>query len=235
VFDLLIVDSVDALVSETDAAKDTADNTKVGGISKFLRNWFRKNTTRRAHVMWLNHANQNIGGQVVTYSTSGGKSVPRYSSLRFELTVTDKLSEGDKDPYGFITKVQLVKNRLGANWRHTDLYYIFGEGFSKEYDWFKLAFTKGILQKFGGWYYFLGEGKNLDERKKNCVWKCQGELNSYKDLKGPNIEIFNRVKSLIKGVPEVGITEGDDEAALLAENENAPEPFEIPKEFQVLN
>ena len=60
---------------------------------------------------------------MVSYSTSGGKSVPRYSSLRFELEVIGKLAEGDKDPYGFITRVKLVKDRLGANWRYTDLYY----------------------------------------------------------------------------------------------------------------
>ena len=233
VFDLLIVDSVDALVSETDAAKDTADNTKVGGISKFLRNWFRKNTTRRAHIMWLNHANQNIGGQIVTYSTSGGKSVPRYSSLRFELTVVEKLTEGDKDPYGFVTRVQVVKNRLGANWRHADLYYIYGEGFSKEYDYFKLALKKGIITKFGGWFYILGEGKNIDERKKDCSWKCQGELNSYRDLKGPNVEIFNKVKAEVRGekeVPEIGIAEGDDVAVLAAESDISDE-LEVLKEF----
>jgi recombination protein RecA len=226
VFDLLLIDSVDALVSEADAAKTTSDNDMVGGISKKMRGWFRKNTTRRAHCCWLNHANKSIGGTMVSYSTSGGKSVPRYSSLRFELEVIGKLAEGDKDPYGFITRVKLVKDRLGANWRYTDLYYIFGEGFSKEYDYFKQALRVGIITKFGGWFYILGEGKNVDERKKNAAWKCQGELGSYRDLIGEHRPIFDGIKQLIDGedvTPEVGVEHGDEAAAAAAETEEFQE------------
>ena len=172
VFDLLIVDSVDALVSEADAAKTTSDNDLGGGISKKMRGFFRKNTTRRSHVCWLNHANKSIGGTMVSYSTSGGKSVPRYSSLRFELEVIGKLADGDKDPYGFITRVK------------------------------------------------LGEGKNVDERKKSAPWKCQGELGSYRDLIGEHRSIFDGIKQLIDGedvIPEVGVERGDDAAAAVAE------------------
>jgi RecA/RadA recombinase len=223
VFDLLIIDSVDALVSEAEAEKTTKDNDQAGGIAKKLRAWFRKNTTRRAHVMWLNHAGQNIGGYgTPTFYTSGGKSVPRYSSLRLELAVIEKLKEGDKDPYGFITRVSVLKNRLGPNWRYVDLYYIFGEGFSKKYDYFKQAIKLGIITKIGGWFYLLGEGKNIDERKENAPWKCQGELNSYKQLTQDSEygAFWHTITSLIDGeTPEVGITQETDRPAVEDEHE----------------
>jgi recombination protein RecA len=223
VFDMTIVDSVDALVSEAEAAKTTDDNDQVGGISKKMRSWFRKNTVKRSAVLWLNHSNRNIGGTMVSYSTSGGKSVPRYSTLRFELEVTGQLKEGDHDPYGFITRVKLVKDRLGANWRYTDLYYIWGEGFSKEYDYFRQAIALSIIAKTGGGHhYILGEGKNMDERKKNASWHVQGELNAYRALIGTDRKVFDGIKLLIDGedvTPEVYVEVGDAKAAAAAEAE----------------
>jgi RecA/RadA recombinase len=223
VFDLLIVDSVDAMVSELEAEKTTADNDKAGGIAKKLRAWFRKNTTRRAHVMWLNHASQNIGSYgMPSYYTSGGKSVPRYSTLRFELVVLEKLSEGEgKDPYGFKTRVTMMKNRLGPGFRYTDLHYIFGEGFSKDYDYFNQALKLKILWTSGAWVYFGGEGKTDDERKKSAEWKFNGKLNSYRELRANKKDLFDRIKGLIDGEdvePEVGIGElsAEDKAAVAA-------------------
>ena len=165
--------------------------------------------------MWINHLGQNLmsGGQPSYYS-SGGKSVPRYSSLCFELSMIEKLREGEgKDPYGFVTRVQLTKNRLGPNWRYVDLYYIFGEGFSKDYDYFTLALKQGLIRKNGGWFYIPGEGSNEEERKKSAPWKLQGELKSYKDLsKNPNVaEIWKNIKAEIDGIePEVNVGPVDE-------------------------
>ena len=230
VFDYVVVDSVDALVSETESVKSAEENEKVGGIAKKMRGFFRKNTSRRATTLWLNHANQNIGGTMISYSTSGGKSVPRYSSLRLELSVMEKLKENkDASPYGFITRVLVVKNRLGANWRYVDLYYIWGEGFSKLYDYFMQAVKLGILFKAGAYYYILGEGKNVEERKKKCIWKCQGELNTYRALTGKDpdrtedqklsdAEAWKHVLSMIDGESvDVGVEFGDDDAVAAAE------------------
>lgn len=217
-FDLLIIDTVDALVSEADAAKEAGENDRTGGISKLLRSFFRKNTTRRAHVMWINHANQNIGnstpGMPASYSTSGGKSIPRYSSLRAELAMVQKLSEGEKQPpYGFKTQVTFVKNRLGPNWRTTNLTYIYGEGFSKDYEYFDHAMNMGIIQKNAAWLY-VGE-------KDNPIIRAQGKMNMYRALKA-DPTAFGHVKMLIDGenvAPEVGVNEGDEAAVKAAETE----------------
>lgn len=221
VFDLLVVDSVDALVSEVEANKDSGEAAQPGTIAKMLRGFFRKNSTRRAHCAWLNHANVNIG-YGGGYNTSGGSSVPRYSSLRFELQVVEQLKESDdKPPYGFKTRIQVIKNRLGANWRFTDLTYIFHEGFSKDYDYFEVALKNGIIWKVGGWFYLGGEGKNVEERKKTAELKVQGKLNMYKTLCEKR-DVFNRIKGLIDGEdvqPEVGVQQGDDAAVRASERD----------------
>jgi hypothetical protein len=216
VFDLVIIDSVDALVSETEAEQSSGDNTQPGGIAKKLKAFMRKNSSRRAHCMWLNHASVKIGQSgPPSYYTYGGKAVPRYSSLRFELVVIKKLAENDDaDPYGFVTQVQLIKNRLGPCWRYANLTYIFGEGFSKDYDYFETALKLGIIWRSGAWHYFggdSGEGKNAKEkeenRKKTAEWKCQGKFSTYKMLKA-DPERLAKVKELIDGEnvePEIGI------------------------------
>jgi RecA/RadA recombinase len=219
-FDLLIVDTVDALVSEADAMKDADQNDRTGGISKLLRSFFRKNTTRRAHTMFLNHANQSIGASMPgigpTYTTSGGKSIPRYSSLRAELSQIERLKDNDKaDPYGFKTRIQFVKNRLGPNWRYTDLTYIFGEGFSKDYAYFDTALQLGIIQRQpkGAWHWIGDEN--------NPMLKAQGKMKTYKALK-EDPKAFEYVKSLIDGedvAPEVGVQQGDEAAVQAAETE----------------
>jgi RecA/RadA recombinase len=199
-FDLLIVDSVDALVSEADSAKITEDGSQMGGVSKVIKGFMRKTTVPRSTILWVNHMSQGLGTYAKSYTT-GGKAIPRYSTLRFKLERTALLRESDdKDPYGFVTKVSTPKNRVSAPFRFTLLYYIFGEGFSINYDYFQMAMKAGILSKqAGGHIYVLGEGKNLDERKKNCTWHVHGELNAYKQLRDIDTDVFDQVKALIDG------------------------------------
>ena len=236
IFDLVIIDSADALVSETEAEQSSGDNVQPGGIARKLKAFMRKNSSKRAHCLWLNHASVKIGQSgPPSYYTYGGKAIPRYSSLRFELTVIKKLAENDEaDPYGFVTQIKLVKNRLGPNWRYVNLTYIFGEGFSKEYDYFETALKLDIVTKVGGWFYRLGDGKNLDERKKNAAWKCQGKFNTYKMLRA-DPERLAEIKQLINGEdvePEVGVDLGDEAAVAAAE---ADDQELIPPEAEPLD
>jgi hypothetical protein len=191
VFDLLIVDSVDALVTEAESKKNSEEPGRVGGIGGQLRRFMRNTTNKRAHIIWVNHADQatnSMPGVPASYATRGGKSIPRYSFVRVELFVTEKLrANKDADPYGFVTRFQVVKNKMGDNWRYTDIPYIYGEGFSRKYNYFNLAVKLGIIIKAGaGWYsYKFPDGEE--------TVKVQGELNMYNELKN-NDRFFEAVK-----------------------------------------
>ncbi len=199
-FDLLIIDSVDALVSEADSVKTTEDGSQMGGVSKVIKAYMRKHTVPRATHLWINHLSLGLGQYAKSY-TSGGKAIPRYSTIRFKLERTALLRESDdKDPYGFVTKVSTPKNRVSPPFRFTLLYYIFGEGFSISYDYFRMAQQMNILSKQpAGHFYILGEGKNLDERKKNAPWHAHGELNAYKQLRDVDHDVFDKIKALVDG------------------------------------
>jgi RecA/RadA recombinase len=86
VLDLIIVDSVDALVQKADLDKDNDDNKQVGGISKLLSEYFRPQTAKKATVVWINQQRTKVGAfspsGATVMVTPGGKAIPFYSSIR---------------------------------------------------------------------------------------------------------------------------------------------------------
>ncbi|MGD0904937.1 MAG: hypothetical protein ABR924_18595 [Terracidiphilus sp.] len=209
-FDFLIIDSVDALVSEADAAKTTTENAQMGGVSKQIKAFFRKNNKRRATCAFINHMSQGLGQYAKPYTT-GGKALPRYSTLRFRIDRVDFIRPNDDaDPIGFVSKISLVKNRLGPIGRTTLLYYIFGEGFSVDYDYFLTAKKLGIINAKGAWVYY---GKDKDDSKLTV----QGIHNMYMTLKNERRDLFDEIKALIDGEslhPDVLDEEVSDEDVL---------------------
>lgn len=192
IFDFLIIDSVDALVSEADSIKTTDQADMMGGVSKQIKSFMRKNSKRRSTIFWINHMSQGLGQYAKAYTT-GGKAIPRYSTLRFKIDKVDWIKPTpESDPIGFISKITMIKNRLGPIGRSTLLYYIFGEGFSVDYDYFLTAKKIGIITKNGGWFYY---GKSKDDSKLNV----QGEHNMYLKLKHERRDLFDEIKKLING------------------------------------
>jgi len=206
VFDLLIVDSVDALIDEAEAEKDAGQPGRVGGIGGYLRRFMRKNTNKRAHIIWVNHADvatNSMPGMPPSYATRGGKSIPRYSFVRIELTVVGKRRVNkDADPYGFDVRFQVVKNKMGSNWRYVDIPYIYGEGFSRRFDYFNHAQQMNIIEKNGAWYKFTYP-KEMDAQGKDITPEAiniQGELQMYYRLRDDD-KLFEVIKKLVDGEP----------------------------------
>jgi recombination protein RecA len=209
IYDLLIVDSVDALVTEEEANKSADKNARVGGISMKLSQFFRKNTNTHACVLWINQTRQSPGAYSpqggITYVTSGGRALPFYSSVRLELTVVEKLRENaESDPYGFVTKILVVKNKVGPPLRIATLYYLNGEGFSKSYDYFTLAVKMGVIFKAGAWFKFYkktlkdGISKEELELPENIYLKSQGELKTYQTIRD-NPELMKALIAKVSG------------------------------------
>jgi len=203
IFDLLIVDSVDALIEESESEKDAGSPGRVGGIGGYLRRFMRKNTNKRAHIIWVNHADvatNSMPGMPPSYNTRGGKSIPRYSFVRIELTVVGKRRVNkDADPYGFDVRFQVVKNKMGSNWRYVDIPYIYGEGFSHRFDYFNHALKLNIIEKSGSWYSFTFP-KEADDEATPITIKIQGELEMYYRLRDDD-KFFEVVQKLVDGEP----------------------------------
>lgn len=191
IFDLIVVDSVDAMVESSQIEKTADENHKQGGIAKKMGEFLRKNTAKKATIIWLNQTRQAMSsGPSYTgpmYIPSGGRALAFYSSIRLQLDMVKKLEETNKDPYGFTTKVTIVKNKLGPKWRSTELNYIFDVGFSNTYDYVKLALADKTIIKSGSW--FVAESLGL---------KVQGEYNLFKKIDANENGSLDKLVALYK-------------------------------------
>jgi RecA/RadA recombinase len=154
--DLIVVDSVDALVQKSEAEKLADQNAKQGGISQKLSHFMRKNVAKRASIIWVNQMRQSMAFNPtgnVTYVTSGGRAMYYYAATRLELQNVAKLKEGDNEPHGFTSRIIAIKNKIGGNqWHSCELNYINGEGFSPTYDRLKWALASRLIIKSGAWF-----------------------------------------------------------------------------------
>jgi RecA/RadA recombinase len=205
VMDLIVVDSIDALVQVADITKDSDDAAKMCGIAQLLGRHLRKFANKKATVLWVNQERMAPGqfspGGGTAKTTSGGKSISFYTSLRLRGVRIESLKEStDSDPYGFITQWGIFKNKVAPQDRKVKLKYIHGEGFSNAYDLFDLAVKLKAIQKDGGWYQFpCGDvKKNKSLRDHPLFTRIQGGLNFYRELRD-NPALFAGVKMLLDG------------------------------------
>lgn len=183
-FDLIIVDSIGALVKRADLEKAIGDTT-VGGVSKNMWEMFRKSTHTKATILWINQALPQIGvysPHGIKYKTGGGNAMPFATSLRLELRLVEKLTataDKDADVYGVVIDVLASKNKVSPPYKHVKLTYLNGEGFSPVWDLFQAAIEAKVIDKSGAWFSFkeerIGQGllKSYQAFKENENWQTQ--------------------------------------------------------------
>jgi len=95
-------------------------------------------------------------------TTTGGRALKFYTSVRIDIRKIASIKEGDK-VIGNRTKVKVVKNKMAAPFRICEFDIIYGEGISREGDLLDLGLDKGLIQKSGTWWSFgdmrIGQGR----------------------------------------------------------------------------
>ena len=194
IFDLVVVDSIAAMDLKANLAKDSDEGNKVAGVALLLSNFLKKNVAKRACIVWVNQTRQVVGGYNPTgnvrYTTTGGRSMLFYGSIRLELAIVDKIKDANDETFAYKVKFFTAKNKLSPQWKTAILTYVFDEGFSTTYDWFDLALKNKIIEKKGGWLAFGDQ-------------KVQGELKFYKMMRS-NPELFEAIKKAVEGKDSLG-------------------------------
>jgi recombination protein RecA len=117
-------------------------------------------------------------------TTTGGKALKFYASVRIDIRRIGAIKEGDK-MVGNRTRVKVVKNKVAPPFRECEFDIMYGEGISREGDLLDLAVNNNIVEKSGAWFSY--EGERLG----------QGRENSKNTLK-ENREIFDRIENAVK-------------------------------------
>lgn len=164
--DVLVVDSVAALVPRAEIEGDMGDS-HMGLQARLMSQALRKlaGTINRSNTMviFINQLRMKIGvvfGNPET--TTGGNALKFYASIRLDVRRIGAIKNGD-EVVGNKTAVKVVKNKLAPPFARVEFDLMYGEGISLEGDVIELAVKKDIVNKAGAWYSYegakLGQGK----------------------------------------------------------------------------
>lgn len=168
--DVLVVDSVAALVPRAEIEGDMGDS-HVGLQARLMSQALRKLTAaiNRSNtlVIFINQIRMKIGvmfGNPET--TTGGNALKFYSSVRLDVRRVGAIKNGE-DVTGNRTAVKVVKNKMAPPFTKVEFDLMYGEGISEEGDLLDLAVTANMVEKSGAWFSINGErmGQGRDAAK----------------------------------------------------------------------
>jgi recombination protein RecA len=132
-------------------------------------------------------------------TTSGGKALKFYASIRLDVRRIETLKDGT-DAVGNRTRVKVVKNKMASPFKSAEFDILYGIGISREGSLIDLGVEQGIVRKSGAWYTY--EGNQLGQGKENA-----------RNFLRENENVANEIEKRIKEKLGVGARLDEDAAS----------------------
>ena len=207
--DIVIVDSVAALVPRAEIEGEMGDS-HMGLQARLMSQALRKLTgiTNKSNctVVFINQLREKIG---ITFgnpeTTTGGRALKFYSSIRMEIRKADVLKQGT-EIVGNRVKVKIAKNKVAPPFKTAEFDIIYGKGISREGDILDLAADVDIVNKSGAWYAYketrIGQGReNAKQFLRDNPDVCQEIENQVREHY--DLPVLDEVKAAAAGIAEV--------------------------------
>ncbi len=213
VCDLIVVDSVAALVPECELDEDMDKEARIGGQARLMSKALRKLapicSKGKTSIIFINQLRDKIGGFAMfgtPESTPGGRALKFYASLRMEVKKTSTIKVGD-NPIGNCARVKVVKNKVAPPFKSTEMTIYYGSPYQKKHDpspvpSFGLdtieslldgAKNLGVITVKGSNYYF-GERK-IAVGANNVLAELRGDAELVKEVKEAAAAVIESFKN----------------------------------------
>lgn len=177
--DVLVVDSVAALVPEAELNGDMGDS-HVGLHARLMSQAMRKLSgiisKTKCVAIFINQIREKVGvmfGNPET--TTGGRALKFYSSVRLEIRRGEQIKDGTS-AIGNRTTIKVVKNKVAPPFRTCEVEIIYGQGISHLGEIVDLATEMGLIEKSGSWFSYNGEKIGQGREKVKDYLKNHGDI-----------------------------------------------------------
>lgn len=172
--DIIVIDSVAALTPQAEIEGDMGDS-HMGLQARLMSQALRKLngiiSKSRSILIFINQIRMKIGvmfGNPET--TTGGKALKFYSSIRLEVRKIETIAKGTEDATGNLVRVKILKNKVAPPYRKVEMEIEFGKGISSSGSMLDAALKYDLIKKSGSWYSYgeerIGQGR---ENAKNFI------------------------------------------------------------------
>src|SRR5260370_9016516 len=89
-------------------------------------------------------------------TTTGGKALKFYASVRLDVRRIETLKDGN-EAVGNRTRTKVVKNKMASPFKVAEFDILYGVGISREGSLIDLGVEQAIVRKSGAWYTYEGD------------------------------------------------------------------------------
>lgn len=220
--DIIVVDSVAALVPRTEIDGDMGDS-HVGLHARLMSQALRKLTgainKSNCLIIFINQLREKVG---VMYGspevTTGGRALKFYSSMRIDVRRVETIKTSSTEFIGNRTRVKIVKNKLAPPFKQAEFDIMYGTGISKDGEIIDMAVEYGIIKKSGSWFSYgeqrLGQGRDrVKEMIKNDP-EFAATLEKQITEKLKEIQETSTQKYQAKAVPKAKLDDEEEKPAV---------------------